>query len=254
MVDESVPKTLKEPVALKGKVEVTAEETIARLREIVQPAGKKGTWLRKLNDHQLAEVYHRLKLEQTVYHVAQIAQREWRVNPKSETKSLCRALRDFRKKAVGLLNAHKTSFPRTPEKDAFVDKEEKRGKEIVEEINGMEELAWLIQVQRGRLEVLITREKASIPFKFTDKTVAELRECIDTYLVHAQALGILKVVPKEIDLTLRKEFDGLLQGGMIKDGGVKFVEAAKRFLDEAKKKALIMEQAPDGGWTHKVDN
>lgn len=236
---------LKEPESLKGKVEVTAEHTLQKLRTIVQPDGKKGTWLRHLNDKQLAEVYHRIKLGQTVYHIVQIAQREWKVLPKSDPKSLCRAVRDFKNKAVGLLQAHAQSFPQTEEKKKFVEEEEKRAEAIVKKVDGLDELAWLIKIQKGRIEILITREKSSLPFKFTDKSIETLGKLLDTYIEYQLELGVLDRKPQEFDLTLRTQFDGLLKGALSDDGS-RMLSAIERMLSMADKKALILKKGENG--------
>lgn len=244
---DKLEEKLNEPRSIKGKVEVTADHIISRLRKIVQPPGKKGTWLRKLNDKQLAEVYHRMRLKQTVYHIASVAQREWKIQPKSSIKSLCRALTAFRKEALGLLEDHEQSFPRSEEKTRFVEEEEKRAKAILKKVDGMEELSWLIRTQRERLEALISKEK-TFPFKFTDKTVEILGKLIDTYLNYQVELGLLKAVPREVDIYLKREWDGILES-FIQDDGTRMEEASKRLIDMAKGKALVLKKEEDGSYS-----
>ncbi len=236
-------------LGLKSKIEVSVADhsIIGKLRSVVEPPGKKGLWLRHLDDKQLVEVYHRLKLNHSVMRIIKIIQKDWGILPESTPKSLSRAMRVFRNEVVGLLKAHERSFPITPQKKAFVAKEEKRAELIIKKIDGMQELAWLIQTQRGRLEVMVDRERVGLPSKYTDRTVAELRECVNTYLEHAEELGLIDVKPKELNLHLKSQFDGLLEN-IVQDDGSRLISAASRFLELAEKKAIPMKRVTDGSY------
>jgi hypothetical protein len=89
----------------------------------VSPPGKQGTWLRLLNDKQLAEIYHRLRLGQPAYRLASIAQKEWGIRRKASPKSLARAIRKFKEDTLGVLGVEKT---------AASDKRREAGKRLEE--------------------------------------------------------------------------------------------------------------------------
>jgi hypothetical protein len=234
--------------SLKGKVEVTDNLTVKKLRRLVEPDGKRGTWLRHLDDKQLVEVYHRLKLNHSLYHIIKVIQKEWGVLSGSEPRSLYRALHKFRSEVVGLFKEHEQSYPKTEEKSNFVKKEENRAIKIVKTVDGMDELAWLIILQKGRIEVMVAKEMFGTPSKLLDKSIAEFRECVNTYLVHAEALGLIDSKPKEYNLNLKTQFDGVL-ADVIQNDGSRITDMTTRFLDMAEKKFLVMKKLSDGSYS-----
>ena len=133
---------MEEPNDIAGKVEITAADLIHRLREAVQPEGRKGLWLRHLNDKQLAEVYHRLRSGQTLHRVVTVVQRDWGIMKTSEVKSLARGLKKFKLKVLGLFQQA------TNAKDKEANRPlTKRARKIVDHLDKMERYRWLIDVQ-----------------------------------------------------------------------------------------------------------
>lgn len=237
------------PSDLKGLVEVTSNRTIKMLREAVRPPGRKGTWLRFLSNDRLVEVWHRLRMGNPAHHIAAIAQKDWGIKKDSKIESLSRAIRAFRDKTVGEILAD--GFD-TEERKEMSRQQLERGKRINIKLDGMEELAWLISVQRERLEILLEKEKATIPFKFTDTTVKTLGEQIAKFIEFQIELGLLDAKPPELNLNLRHKFAGLMQH-TIQPGGAAVLSATGRFLELLDDNSLTMKLAADGSYELQED-
>lgn len=232
---------------LEERISLTGFSTVNRLRELVSPKGKKGIWLKLLTDRQLAEVYHRLQMGQAVHYIVTIAQKQWKIKKDSDSKSLCRALRWFRDQVVGALriDPRKTTESHNQRRALKA-----RGKHIVEKLDGLGRLRWLIQVQTERVESLREKEKASLPFKFTGKEVKILGELLDSYIKYQLELGLLDAKPSEHSITMKHRFEGLM-GNALQGGGYALVDAAHKFLEMAEQKALTLQLGKDGAFSLK---
>lgn len=231
-------------VSLEDSSQLTGASVIKRLREAVKPPGKKALWLNSLTDKQLAEVYHRLKMGQAAHYIVRIVQNDWGHFRKSDTGSLSRAVRRFRKEVLGDLQ--QDGRP-TEEGKKLSDRLENRGKKVADKLDGMGRLGWLIEVQTDRVVALYEKEKASLPFKFTGKEVKTLAEMLETYIRLQIDLGLLDSKPSEYNLTIKHRFDGLLQNSLREDG-VAMLDATNRFLELAEQKALTFKLSEDGSY------
>jgi hypothetical protein len=207
-------------------------EIIKRLREIVDPPGKKGTWIKQLNDRQLAEIYQRLQMGQTAYRVVQLCQ-SWGIQRHSDIKSLSRSMLSFKKRALGEIQALKTGHSKRKDETAVSKTLQKKADRVGGKINALGKLSWLIGIQEERVEMLFDREKATLPFKHTDFTVRTLLDLIKEYVEISFRLGITPEVPREFDLRVQHEFGEILTK-QLGAGGSKVVDALGRFLDLAK--------------------
>jgi len=244
----------KEPTDIKGLVEVTTEASLIRkLRGIVEPEGKRGSWMRFMSDKQLLEVYHRLKLNHGIGHIVRIVQKEWKICPESAPQNLRKAVKKFRDKTVGLIRAYERSSTTTERKE-FAAKEEKRATEIMKKIDGMEELAWLIQVQKWRIKQIVRIEKENKEFaKLADQAIAQQRENINAWMTHAEVLGLIDRKPNKWNFELKAQFDGILDT-VVRDDGNKLIQAANRFLEMAKEKAITMKKVSEGEYEYDAEN
>lgn len=230
---------------LKNKVAVADPTILKKLRGIVQPPTKRGTWLRHLNDEQLLEVYFRLKDKQSTYHICQMAQKQWKVMPKSDTRSLCRAVRELREGSLGLIAAYRESFPKTEEKKNFADKQKERAERIVKDVDGMEELRWLLKTMKGRIRGQLEGEQVGGPSLDTDKSLNNYLKALNVYLEHMEELGLITRVPREVDVNLKADFE-MMMGTLIPDGGNRMIVAATKFLELAKQKAIPLKRGESG--------
>lgn len=232
---------------LKLGAEVVTPMLLKRLREIVKPPGKKGTWLRKLNDKRLAEVFLRLKMGQSAFRIAQIAQREWHIMTTSNTGSLCRALYVFAKKSLGEMKADAVKGGNSKEiKDQNLTLG-RRGKLLNEKLDGMQRLAWLIERQTERFELsLALEQKTKMPMKHTDVVVKRLGELLNNYIEFAIRLGLIDAKPPELNLNVKHMFDGLV--GQLGDDGQRVISAGQRFLELAAENSVTMDLGKDGAY------
>ena len=231
---------MEEPVTIKGKVEVSAADLILRLRESVAPTGKKGIWLRHLSDKQLAEVYHRLRAGQSMYHIVKIAQKEWRVMTASDPKSLVRGVKKFKMDVIGLIQQAKK-----PEDKKIARNASLTGERILANIDALGRFRWLIEIQSERLAVYLEREKTLMPLKQTSREIEVLQNLLEKYINIAIRLGLLHEKPSEFALTVKHKFDKFV--GALSDGGSRVVEAAEKFMELAEKNAIRMELDPNTG-------
>jgi hypothetical protein len=238
---------LEEPKDINGQIEVSSEALLRKLRTAVQPPGKKGTWLRHLNDKRLLEVYFRLRRGQSALSVAGFSQKEWGVMRHSEVKSLARAVRVFRNKAIGLLKVAPLIGPEGTKKERRGATEVlgKRGKRITKDLDGLGRLRWAIDIQTDRVATLVEKEKQALPFKFTDKSIEVLTRMLESYMKIQVDLGLLESKPQELSLDVRHRFQGLMQHSM-RGGGAGVTSAMGKFLEMAEEQALTFELDNEG--------
>ena len=241
------------PPGIKDKIQVTARQEMQRLRSFVSPPGKKGLWLRKLNDRQLAEVYHRLKIGQPAYRVVKIAQFDWGVMRKSQPASLNRAMVLFKEKVVGEIKLEGDRHNKE-DKKKFLARSTKKGERSVKKLNSLGRLRWLINVQTERLVLLRSKEKSTnMPLMMTEKTVEVLGDLLEKLIKHEIALGLRDAKPSELSESVKKYFDAMLKkvdgdplaGG---SGGNVMISAANKMLEAVAQDAVLMTINEDGGY------
>jgi|GEM_PF-3419593 len=243
------------PTGIKDQVQVTGAQMLKRLRDIVNPPGKKGLWLRKLNDRQLAEVYHRLRMGQKSYHIIKIVQVEWGIMRKSQPASLGRGLLAFKEKVVGELKLEAQRLPKEEGKK-FAERTTKKGERSIAKLDSLGRLRWVINVQTERLELLRETEKnANLPLKMTEKTVEVLGNLLDKLIRYEIDLGLRDAKPSELNTSVKRYFDALIRkvdpegidaGG---SGGNVMVSAANKMLEEVSKDAVLLTINDDGGYS-----
>jgi hypothetical protein len=241
-----VSKLVVAPKDLESQVELTSRVIFKKLREAAQPPGKKGLWLRHLSDRRLAEVYHRLKLGQSSYHIAKIAQSDWGIMKSSSLKSLGRAVRIFRDKTIGLIKIESLTVPKTdPERQRDLKRFRKRSARIKLKLDAMDEMRWMIRVQKERVQFMLEREQLSLPGRGLERAQSNLLSMLDTYIKWEVELGVLDAKPSRLDITMKHRFDGILANTVHGDGA-RMLSAADRFLELAEKNSLTMELGEDG--------
>ena len=235
------------PQSIQEKVELTGPSLTKTMREIVQPAGRRGTWLRFLNDQMLAEVYWRLRSGQSALHIVKIAQKDWGLMRESENRSLIRAVRTFRKRMMGKVQVEALTGPKEQAEDAKWLME--KGKTKAAKLDGMGMLQWTIEVQAGRVQALQQRELDGIPLKFTDTAVRLLKELLVDYLGFQVKLGVLDHKPSSATINIKHQFDGIMRDILPdEDKATKMVDGMGSFLKRAINEAVPMKLLPDGSY------
>jgi hypothetical protein len=163
--------------------------------------------------------------------------------PKSNVKSLTRAVTNFKAKMLGELQLEITN-EKSPKRQADGKTLMRKAKARAEKVDGMGRLGWLIERQTERIQLLLEREKAESHMKFTDKSMEVLLDMLDRYLTLQVKLGVLDAKPPELNLNVKHRFDGLMQHTV--QGGSAVVEAADKLLELCEKEALTMQLNEDG--------
>lgn len=233
---EQLPKSPKELAKLAGK------SLIKKLREVVQPPGKKGTWMRYLTDEQLAEVYYRLRAGQRPATISRIAQDEWHLMKQSARGDLSRIVIRFRNK---VLNDVDVALAK-----GQVEKEEikalvKKAKHILDKLDTLGRYRWVIDVQTKRIAASVKREQErdeEVPQ--TDQSIRILGELLKELIKLEIELGLKDSVPNEVLRGMKQAFDEVVK--KIPDGGMRMGAAALQFLEMAEKDTVVMARGKDG--------
>jgi len=233
------PKEVKD---LKGLVELTPPFEIQRMRGIVQPKGKKGTWLRFLSDKRLCEVYYRLKSGQSAHSIAIAVKRDWGLKRNSKTESLARAIRAFKSKALRELDTGKYA---SPDKK----KESKRAKQFLnrlkDKVDGLKYMADLIQIQMERIKHSFEQESGGLVSVHLDDAVKVLFNGIEKYVKLQIQLGVLDAKPEELRLHLQHRFGGVLEH-VVKDRGDTMKQFASNLLENLEASSIPLMLGQDG--------
>lgn len=223
---------------------VIGKARLAELRAIVDPEGRKGNWLRLLTDRQLAEVFFRLRQGAAPYAVTRYAQKEWNIQPHSSSKSLARAMAQFRDSAVGDIRKEVFSKKGT-EKEA--KKVEKVAGDLVRKIQPLEEYQWMIQEQKKRIQAILTEErKENIQLNATDKMMEHFKRMLEGLVEVAVRLGLVDAQPSEFNVNIKTQFDKLLNLPDVRNQSGKMVDACSKFVSMLEESSVIFEQDSDG--------
>ena len=235
------------PKTLKAQVELGSRALVKRLREAVQPPGKKGLWLRHLSDRKLLEVYYRLRAGQASHRICKLAQVHWGVMPQSATKTLAQGLRKFRDKVIGLIpvEKHTATVEGAKERRKKAVEQSKRAMKIAKKVDGMEVMANLIDLMWGRVQAMAAAETKKDFFRGTDSAVKILGEILGKFIQFEMDLGILDARAPELTLKLKHSFDGILRG-VVKDDGARLIAATQKLLKSAEEDAVEMKITEDG--------
>ena len=236
---------IKVPNDLKKLVEVTNPTLLKKLRTAVAPPGKKGSWLKFLNDAQLLEVFYRLQQGQPAHGLVLMAQKEWRIKPNSQTNSLARSLRKFRKDVVGeIMDADLNTEAKKEEAKALT----KRGRKVSEQIDALELQAQALTLWWERIQLIYTKEKKDNSFfKFADASLKGFTEACEKFVTQQMKLGLLESQPRRVQLDVSHNFQGLM-AHTIREDKPKVLAAANRFMELAQENALTFEIGEDGNY------
>jgi len=232
---------------IKGFAETLPIAVMRKLRETVAPPGKRGTWLRYLDDNKLAEVFVQLQAGTACHHIASVAQREWGIKPGSKTQSLARAVRSLRDKMVGEIQ--KLPIKTTEDKDTAKDLKTQAAR-VSNGLNELEETAWTAMEQKKRIQLFRTKEDlAKMGFQATDKAIQVYLQILEAYAKMKINLGLIEPPTSEFNLNVKHKFAGLMQHTVGPDGE-KMVTALDRFMELVDEKSLALVQNKDGSFEY----
>lgn len=238
---------------MTSKVEENAKATtktkIKQLREAAHPSGSKGLWLRYLGDRQLAEVYQRLKLGQSLSKICRVAQVDWGVRPNSDPRSMSKGLKVFKDRVLGDLEKLQTQERQSEQAKEETEILTKKGQRVKEDLDALGHYRWLIDIQAERLEMIRQSEKNmnNVPMDQFNKATKQLRESLNSYIAILVKLGILDSTPDTSTVEVKTAFDNMIDSMSAKGGGA-MVNALGRFLKLADQESIPLMKQEDGSF------
>jgi hypothetical protein len=232
-----------------GFAETLPTAVMRKLRESVAPPGKRGTWLRYLDDERLAEVFVQLQGGTSCHHIASIAQKEWGIKTASKTQSLARAVRKLKDQMVPEL----AKVPMRNKEEKEVAKELKgKALKISDKLNELEETGWAAMEQKKRIKLFRDKEEvAKMGFAATDKAIQVFIQILEVYAKMKINLGLIEPPNSEFNVNVKHKFAGLMQHTVGQDGA-KVVSALDRFVELVDEKSLALTQNAQGSFEYEM--
>lgn len=219
---------------------------VKKLRQVVDPPGVKGTWMRKLSDRQLFELFQRLIMGHSVYKLVQIVQLDWQIMRTSDPKSLARAVRHFRDSLLTDIEQLQAKAKSKQEKQVAAGLD-KKAQKVASKINVMEILARAISIQHERVEMLHEKEQKALPFKHTDNAQKVLTEMCREFVEIGIKLGATKSheQPQEMIVNINHQFTQMMK--VIGDDKPQALEVLDNFMAKAQAEAELLEVDQETG-------
>lgn len=225
---------------------------IKGLRKIAQRVARNASKtctnpLNTLIDSQLVELYLRFEKGQEVDRVRKVIQLDWKLLKNVGICTLRRNLKNFREDALTL--KQKAIVAATPVQKEKIEKDVKR---IVEELDGLGSLRWLIEQQMERMSMCREREKMTkLPFTLTNTVVRDLGDLLEKYLKLEIDLGLIDSKGSKVDLLIKEKFINILDN-TLQNSGKNLLGATNEFLIEAEKEAITFDEDADGVYKQSI--
>lgn len=235
----------------------SAEKSLKVLRSAARRITKKSSKsgravqnpLNVLSDSQLVEIYLRFEKGQDPERVRRVMQIDWRVLKGVRPETSLAYLKRFREDTLSI--KQKALAEATPEQKVEITENVKR---IVEELDGLGSLRWLITEQIDRVSMCRDREKImKLPLTLTNTVVRDLGDLLEKYLKLEIDLGLIDSKEAKVDLLMREKFMHILTD-TIQDSGKNLLGATSKFLAEAEKEAITFEEDAEGSYVKAEEN
>lgn len=215
-----------------------------QLRKLSCVKNKEKTWIARLADRQLLEIFYRLKNDETAKSIARHVQQAWKINPTSSIHALSQGILKFQKRCKHLLEATALSLQQESNSsdplEADYDPED-----------SLASLDFIAQSMRERIIGMIEKErKTGIKHPYLSRELQALSS-LQKIILKQRAYEMLHEDPlKERRLAqrqkgIREEF-GALMKNTTQDDRDRMVSAIGRFLELAKQHAVTLQVNPDG--------
>ena len=216
-------------------------------RRVTKKSSKSGKIVQNplnvLSDSQLVEIYLRFEKGQDPERVRRVMQIDWRVLKGVRPETSLAYLKRFREDVLSI--KQKALAEATPEKKAEITENVKR---VVEELDGMGSLRWLIVEQMDRVSMCRDREKTmKLPLTLTNTVVRDLGDLLEKYLKLEIDLGLIDSKESKVNLMIKEKFMNLLDN-TLQDSGKNILGATSKFLEEAEKEAITFEEDIEGNY------
>lgn len=216
------------------------EYVIEQLRRQSFIPRREKTWVSKLSDQQLYEMFLRLKRGESCRSIARHAQKEWGINIESTTRSVSQGILKFKKRIAHLL------LP--PPDESYIDSN--FSAEISEE-GSLEALCQIANLQEERIKRMMAEEmETGIKYPHINRDIQALAGLQKVIMKLSENV----MTPEEIrkkkteekrDRIMKQRFDKLRER-VSYDQMDRVIQAGWRFLELALEDAETMYVGPDG--------
>jgi len=221
------------------------KDIIEHLRRFSSVPGKEKTWIGRLNDNELFELFIKLRNGESARAIARHAQIVWKVGQKSSIHSISQGVLKFKERISHLLlfpssatdEANASGYPPTCDENSPLETMENIAREY-----------------EARIKRMIAEEKESgIKYPVLNRdlqALAALRKAIlkqkEWEATHEDPLKRKRF--ERMEQTMNRRFSRLIEN-FGEDGQDRMIRAANRLLELAEQKAVSMYREEDGTYT-----
>jgi len=225
---------------MSDEIPIVSEKIRAMLRKAAQIVSNKGkggkvNTLNELSDKQLVDIYFRLEKGEDIRDIRRLLQVEWRIAPNSHMYKVMGDLKRF-KDAV-LTPVQKALSEAEGMNKAKITVAVRR---ILDELDGMGSLRWMINEQMKRLTMWREREdNMKMPLIATNAVMRDLGDLLDKYIQKEIDLGLLEPTESKREIMLKEKFLNFITHN-VQNSGKNLLDATTKFIKDAEEEAVII--------------
>jgi len=199
--------------------------------------------LSSLNDRQLAEVYLKLKRGQEISAIAVSLKNDWGLYKSRALKDVEVYLSIFKKLVLSPIDQISI--------DPNASKREKKeitfkAQDIVESLDAMGSLRWLITEETERLKLWRDRERLlKLPIAGTEDTIKTLGKLLNDYIKLEVDLGLVESKQKSIRVNVQHNFESMIKNNLPEEGR-NLLSATSSFLKSVEEEGITLTQNEEG--------
>ena len=213
------------------------DHVLKELRKCCAVRGKQKTWISRLNDDQLWELFLRLRNEESGRGIAKHALNAWGLNPNSSVHSVGQGVTKFKKRISHLLLS--------PPPDLGFD-----SLGAVDPHCSLDVLENIAKLHRARIEKMMLEEnETAVRYPHLNRDIQALAS-LEKVLMQRKEWESANDDPVEVRKSKgrKRKIDAIFEGLMkdSKGGGASIVSAAELLMEMAEKKSVTLEIADNG--------
>jgi hypothetical protein len=213
------------------------EHVMKDLRKCCSVKGKQETWVSRLDDDQLWELFLRLRNEESARDIARHALNVWGFNPKSSVHSISQGILKFKKRISHLL----LSPPPDLGLESVATADPDCSLEVLENI---------ARLHRSRIQrMMIEEDQTAVRYPHLNRDIQALSS-LEKTLMQRKEWEAKNDDPTEVRKSNTRKrkidaiFDGLMKG--VKGDGSSIISATEQIIQLAEKKSITLETEEDG--------
>jgi hypothetical protein len=213
------------------------DHVLKELRKCCAVKNKQETWVFRLNDDRLWEMFLRLRNEESARDIARHALNVWGLNPKSSVHSVSQGILKFKKRISHLL----LSPPPDLGLESVATADPDCSLEVLENI---------AKLHRARIQrMMLEEDQTAVRYPHLNRDIQALSS-LEKTLMQRKEWELANDDPVEVRKSrVRKRkidaiFEGLMEG--VKGDGSSIISATEQIIQLAEKKSLTLEMEEDG--------